>query len=138
VTPECQDREKRTIDMQTVVAQATKRPLGQSATWRDLEVHSQDIRKCHLQALFTADPDRGQRMMAEGAGVYLDYSKNRTAGQTIELLLELAEGSGLPAHIAMFRGEKINRTEDRAVLHVALHLRRLRKVAALEAQAVSP
>jgi glucose-6-phosphate isomerase len=56
----------------------------------------------------------------------------------MELLLELAEGSGLHAHIAMFRGEKINRTEDRAVLHVALHLRRLRKVAALEAQAVSP
>lgn len=72
------------------------------------------------------------------AAVYLDYSKNRTTGQTMERLLELAEGSGLHAHIAMFRGEKINRTEDRAVLHVVLHLRRLRKVAALEAQAVSP
>ena len=81
--------------MQTVVAPAAKRPLGQSATWRDLEVHSQDIRNRHLQALFTADPDRGQRMMAERAGVYLDYSKNRTTGQTMERLLELAEGSGL-------------------------------------------
>ena len=78
--------------MQTVVAQAAKRPLGQSATWRDLEVHSQDIRNRRLQALFTADPDRGQRMMAERAGVYLDYSKNRTTGQTMELLLELARG----------------------------------------------
>ena len=124
--------------MQTVVAPAAKRPLGQSATWRDLEVHSQDIRNRHLQALFTAAPDRGQRMMAERAGVYLAYSKNRTTGQTMERLLELAEGSGLHAHVAMFRGEKINRTEDRAVLHVALHFRRLRKVAALEAQAVSP
>jgi hypothetical protein len=61
------------------------------------------------------------------AAVYLDYSKNRTTGQTMERLLELAEGSGLHAHIAMFRGEKINRAEDRAVLHVALHLRRLRR-----------
>jgi hypothetical protein len=127
-----------TYDRCSLASAFSTSPLGQSATWRDLEVHSQDIRNRHLQALFTADPNRGQRMMAERAGVYLDYSKNRTTGQTMERLLELAEGSGLHARIAMFRGEKINRTEDRAVLHVVLHLRRLRKVAVLEAQTVSP
>ena len=85
------------------------------------------------------EPAAGQLLVhVKAAGVGNWDALVRTTGQTMERLLELAEGSGLHAHIAMFHGEKINRTEDPAVLHVALHLRRLRKVAALEAQGVSP
>jgi glucose-6-phosphate isomerase len=111
--------------MEMVVEPASKRPLGQSAAWRDLDVHSQEIRNQDLRALFADEPVRGQRMTAEGAGIYLDYSKNRITGQTMKLLFELAEESGLRARIdAMCRGEKINRTENRAVLHVALRMPR--------------
>jgi len=75
----------------------------------------------HLRNLFADDPGRGERMTTEAAGVYLDYSKNRINDKTLKLLIELAEQSGLRARIdAMFRGEKINATENRAVLHVAL------------------
>ena len=75
----------------------------------------------HLRTLFADDPARGERMTAEAAGVFLDYSKNRIDDDTLRLLVELAEQSGLRARIdAMFRGDKINVTEDRAVLHVAL------------------
>jgi glucose-6-phosphate isomerase len=117
------------MDMETVVEPASKRPRSQSAAWRDLEVHSQEIRNQHLRALFAADPDRGQRMAAEAVGVYLDYSKNRITAQTMKLLFELAEESGLRARIdAMFRGEKINRSENRAVLHVALRMPRGRSI----------
>src|SRR5207247_1119305 len=74
-----------------------------------------------LRQLFSEDPQRGERMVVEAAGLYLDYSKNRVTDETLKLLLQLAEESGLPARIdAMFRGEKINVTEKRAVLHVAL------------------
>jgi glucose-6-phosphate isomerase len=117
------------MDLETLVEPASKRPLSQSAAWRGLEVHSQEIRNQHLRALFAADPDRGQRMTAEAAGICLDYSKNRITGETMKLLFELAEESGLRARIdAMFRGEKINRTEDRAVLHVALRMPRGRSI----------
>jgi glucose-6-phosphate isomerase len=79
------------------------------------------MRGLHLRTLFADDPARGERMSAEAAGVYLDYSKNRVNDETLKLLTELAEQSGLRARIdAMFRGEKINVTENRAVLHVAL------------------
>ena len=89
--------------------------------WRALEAHHQVVRGLHLRKLFADDPRRGERMTAEGVGIFLDYSKNRVTDETLKILLQLAEESGLPARIdAMFRGEKINITEDRAVLHVAL------------------
>jgi glucose-6-phosphate isomerase len=99
----------------------TDRPLTQLPAWKELEVHSRKLRRQHLRKLFAADPERGTRMTAEAAGIYFDYSKNRITDETISLLVRLAEESGLRSHIdAMFRGEKINLTENRAVLHVAL------------------
>jgi len=89
--------------------------------WKALEAHYQDIRKMHLRDLFADDPKRGERFTAEAVGIYLDYSKNRITGETLQLFGQLAEECGLRARIdAMFRGDKINITEDRAVLHVAL------------------
>jgi glucose-6-phosphate isomerase len=89
--------------------------------WKALEAHNQQLRKIHLRRLFSDDPKRGERMTAEAVGIYLDYSKNRITDETLKLLLQLADECGLQARIdAMFRGEKINITEDRAVLHVAL------------------
>jgi glucose-6-phosphate isomerase len=94
---------------------------GKHAVWRALEDHQRAIEARHLRSLFADDPARGERMTAEAAGVFLDYSKNRIDDETIRLLVELAEQSGLRARIdAMFRGDKINVTEGRAVLHVAL------------------
>jgi glucose-6-phosphate isomerase len=89
--------------------------------WKALEAHHKQIRDLHLRALFAADPKRGERMTAEAVGLYLDYSKNRITDETLTLLLRLAEESGLRQRIdAMWKGEKINITEKRAVLHVAL------------------
>ncbi len=97
------------------------RSTSKHAVWRALEDHHVTMRGLHLRTLFADDPGRGERMTAEAAGVYLDYSKNRINDETLKLLIELAEQSGLRARIdAMFRGEKINVTENRAVLHVAL------------------
>jgi glucose-6-phosphate isomerase len=94
---------------------------GKHAVWRALEDHQRAMKARHLRTLFADDPARGERMTAEAAGVFLDYSKNRIDDETLRLLIELAEQSGLRARIdAMFRGDKINVTEDRAVLHVAL------------------
>ena len=91
------------------------------AAWQVLDRHHQAMRRVHLRTLFADDPGRGERMAEEAAGIYLDYSKNRIKDETLKLLTALAEESGLRARIdAMFRGEKINVTEDRAVLHVAL------------------
>ncbi|MEA2026371.1 MAG: glucose-6-phosphate isomerase, partial [Chloroflexota bacterium] len=96
-------------------------PLREREAWRALERHHAAIGNAHLRDLFAADPARGERMTAEGAGLFLDYSKNRLTDETIGLLVDLATESGLPAHReAMFRGEHINVTEDRAVLHTAL------------------
>jgi glucose-6-phosphate isomerase len=96
------------------------RPTRRSAQIA-LRAHYRDIRGLHLRELFADDPTRGERLTAEAEGIYLDYSKNRVTDETLKLLVELAERSGLRARIdAMFRGEKINVTEDRAVLHVAL------------------
>src|SRR5256712_12266085 len=89
--------------------------------WTALESHYEQIAPLHLRQLFSEDPQRGERMAVEAAGLYLDYSKNRVTDETLKLLLQLADESGLRGRIdAMFRGEKINVTENRAVLHVAL------------------
>jgi glucose-6-phosphate isomerase len=97
------------------------KPLTERQTWKVLEAHYQKVRELHLRQLFAEDPTRGERMTAEAVGLYLDYSKNRITDETLKLLVQLAEESGLRARIdAMFRGEKINVTEERAVLHVAL------------------
>jgi glucose-6-phosphate isomerase len=89
--------------------------------WIALAAHYQQVRDLHLRNLFTRDPTRGERLTAEAVGLFLDYSKNRITDDTLKLLLQLAEECGLRARIdAMFRGEKINITENRAVLHVAL------------------
>src|SRR5919109_1466032 len=101
----------------------TKRiaPLTERQAWKALEAHHKNVRELHLRQLFADDPTRGERMTAEAVGLYLDYSKNRVTDDTLTLLRQLAEESGLRAKIdAMFRGEKINVTENRAVLHVAL------------------
>ena len=94
---------------------------SRQGAWRALEDHYGTMRGRHLRDLFAGDPTRGERMTAEAAGVFLDYSKNRIDDETVSLLVQLAEQSGLRERIdAMFRGEKINVTENRAVLHVAL------------------
>jgi glucose-6-phosphate isomerase len=96
-------------------------PLTQRPAWKALEAHYQQVRDVHLRTLFAQNPHRGERLTAEAVGVYLDYSKNRVTEETLRLLVDLAEESGLQARIdAMFQGEKINVTEHRAVLHVAL------------------
>ncbi|MGZ8427153.1 MAG: glucose-6-phosphate isomerase [Candidatus Binatia bacterium] len=96
-------------------------PLSHRPAWNDLVAHYQKVRDLHLRKLFADDAKRGERMTAEAVGLCLDYSKNRITDETLQLLLRLADESGLRAGIdAMFRGEKINITENRAVLHVAL------------------
>ena len=100
---------------------ATIKPLKQRKSWKALASHHKKISKTHLRVLFAKDPKRGERLTLEAAGLFLDYSKNRVTDQTLKLLFELAGESGLRARIdAMFGGEKINLTENRAVLHVAL------------------
>ncbi|MGO9484909.1 MAG: glucose-6-phosphate isomerase [Rhodomicrobium sp.] len=96
-------------------------PAGKAAAWKALEDHQRKMRDVALRDLFAGDPERGLRLTAEAAGIFLDYSKNRVSDETLTLLLDLAEQSGLRARIdGMFRGEKINKTENRAALHVAL------------------
>jgi glucose-6-phosphate isomerase len=96
-------------------------PLAARAAWKALTAHHAKVKDLHLKKLFADDPGRGERLTVEAAGLYCDYSKNRVTDETIRLLLQLAEEAGLRERIdAMFRGEKINVTEDRAVLHVAL------------------
>jgi glucose-6-phosphate isomerase len=96
-------------------------PLTKRNTWKALKAHHKKIRNRHLRKLFADDPDRGERMTARGAGLFLDYSKNRITDETVTLLLKLAKESGLGGRIeAMFRGDRINATENRSVLHVAL------------------
>ena len=104
-----------TVELQTAA------PLKQRKAWKALEAHFAQVKDTPLRTLFAGDAGRGERLTAEGAGLFLDYSKNRVTDETLKLLVELAEESGLRARIdAMFRGEKINITEKRAVLHVAL------------------
>ncbi|CAN5812495.1 glucose-6-phosphate isomerase [soil metagenome] len=100
-------------------------PLTRRPAWRALLAHHEQIGERHLRDLFAADPGRGERLAVEGAGFYLDYSKHRITDETMRLLLQLAEESGLRERIdAMFRGDHINVSEDRAVLHVALRMPR--------------
>src|SRR5215470_8500814 len=100
---------------------APNEPITERPAWKALEAHYHKLRGLHLRKLFADDATRGERMTAEAAGLFLDYSKNRITHDTITLLIELADQSGLPSRIeAMFRGDKINVTEKRAVLHVAL------------------
>jgi glucose-6-phosphate isomerase len=95
--------------------------LTQRKAWKALQTHHAKVKELHLRQLFGEDPQRGERMTAEAVGLFLDYSKNRITDETLKLLLQLAEESGLRDRIdAMFRGDKINITENRAVLHVAL------------------
>jgi glucose-6-phosphate isomerase len=96
-------------------------PITSRPAWRELEAHHAALAKVHLRQLFADDAKRGERLCLEAAGIFLDYSKNRITDETLRLLLRLAEQSGLRARIdAMFRGDKINTTENRAALHVAL------------------
>jgi glucose-6-phosphate isomerase len=98
-------------------------PLPERKSWQALKRHYDDIAGQHLRDLFAGDPGRGERLTAEAAGLYLDYSKNRVTDETMRLLVALAEESGVPERRdAMFRGEHINVSEDRAVLHVALRM----------------
>jgi len=107
----------------------TSTTLRQRPAWKALEAHYQKVRDLHLRQLFADDPRRGERLTAEAAGLYLDYSKNRVTDETLALLLRLAEESGLRARIdAMFRGDKINVTERRPVLHVALRAPRAESI----------
>jgi glucose-6-phosphate isomerase len=100
---------------------STIKPLAERQAWNALAAHYQSVRELHLRQLFADDPTRGERLTAEAVGLYLDYSKNRITDETLKLLLQLAEESGLRERIdAMFRGDRINITENRAVLHVAL------------------
>ena len=100
-------------------------PLTERKAWQELKRQHAELAGRHLRELFAADPGRGERLTAEAAGLYLDYSKNRVTDETMRLLVELAAESGVAERRdAMFRGEHINVSEDRAVLHVALRMPR--------------
>jgi glucose-6-phosphate isomerase len=104
-------------------------PLRDREAWKALEAHFASVQDVHLRDLFAADPARGERLAAEGAGIYLDYSKNRVTDETLALLRQLADESGLAERTdAMFRGDRINTTENRSVLHVALRMPRERSL----------
>ena len=107
----------------------TVTPLREQPSWKALEAHFGEIRDAQLSDLFAADPDRGERLAAGGAGLYLDYSKNRINDETIGLLTALTDECGMPARReAMFRGDRINVSENRSVLHVALRMPRDRSL----------
>jgi glucose-6-phosphate isomerase len=109
---------------------SSKKSLGRNRAWKALKTHFKEMQDVHLRQLFAADPQRGEKMGVEALGIYLDYSKNRITEETIRLLLGLAEASDLRGRIAaMFNGEKINITENRAVLHVALRAPREASIA---------
>src|SRR3989454_6954490 len=112
-----------------VVAYWAPHPVIERPAWKTLVAHHEKVRELHLRRLFADDPGRGERLTAEAVGVFLDYSKNRITDETLTLLLQLAEQSGLRARIdAMFQGDKINVSEKRAVLHVALRAPRGAKI----------
>jgi glucose-6-phosphate isomerase len=111
------------------VAAPTPPQLRELPAWGALERHHGEIRDAHLRQLFAEDPDRGEGLIAEGAGLYLDYSKNRVTNETLRLLVRLAQEAGMPERReAMFRGERINVSENRPVLHVALRMPRERSL----------
>jgi glucose-6-phosphate isomerase len=109
------------MKMATHAEAVSKRPAVKRQAWKDLGAHYKKVQELHLRDLFADDPKRGERLTVEALGLFLDYSKNRLTGETLNLLIRLAEESGLRERIdAMLRGEKINVTEKRAVLHTAL------------------
>src|SRR5258708_9016808 len=100
---------------------STNRSLRNYPAWKALEAHHSKVRELHLRELFAEDPKRGERLVLEAAGLYLDYSKNRVTDETLKLLLQLAEEGGLRARIdAMFSAEKINITQNPPLLHFRL------------------
>jgi glucose-6-phosphate isomerase len=110
-------------------ADPTPVPLNQRPEWKALQAHAEAIQGKQLRELFGEDANRGERLTAEADGIFLDYSKNRVTDETLKLLVALANGAGLRAKIdAMFRGDKINITENRAVLHVALRAPKSEKI----------
>jgi glucose-6-phosphate isomerase len=113
-----------------MTSELTKIPtLRELSAWKALKAHQAQIENLHLRDLFGEDPARGERLTAEGAGIFLDYSKNRITDETVRLLLALAEECHLPARMrAMYSGEHINISENRAVLHIALRLPREAKL----------
>jgi glucose-6-phosphate isomerase len=118
---------------------APAQTLTQRPSWKALQAHHEKIRASHLRQLFADDPKRGEKFTLEAVGLFLDYSKNRITGETLKLLLQLAEESGLRRRIdAMFHGEKINVTENRAVLHVALRAPKTEKIVVDGEDAVPP
>ncbi|NCT68396.1 MAG: glucose-6-phosphate isomerase [Rhodanobacteraceae bacterium] len=107
--------------MRSTIPLTTADVLADNAAWRALEQHRAQVGEVHLRELFAADPARGERLVAEAAGLYLDYSKQRVSDETLRLLRELAQARDLHGRIeAMFRGEHVNATENRAALHTAL------------------
>jgi glucose-6-phosphate isomerase len=112
--------------------------LAERLAWKALKAHFLEVRKLHIRDLFIDDPTRGKRMTLETAGLYLDYSKNRITDETLARLIQLAVESGLQTRIdAMFRGEKINATENRAVLHIALRVPRNASIT-VDGESVAP
>src|SRR6266478_4139589 len=119
--PQGSARKKELRKMEAIEERAETRSAIGSPAWKALESHYKKARKLHLRKLFADDPTRGERLTASAVGIELDYSKNRITDQTLQLLLQLAQDAGLQDRIdAMFSGAKINITENRAVLHVAL------------------
>ena len=110
-----------TMEIAVRVGATANDPAFASQAWSELGAHYKKTKELHLRQLFAGDPERGERLSAEAVGLYLDYSKNRITDETLRLLIRLAYASGLQERIdAMFRGDKINLTEKRAVLHTAL------------------
>src|SRR4051794_34309797 len=106
-----------------------QQPLRERAAFKKLQAHFEQVKGRHLRDLFREDADRGKRLTAEAVGLYFDYSKHRVIDETLRLLIDLARESGLESRrAAMFAGQHINSTEDRAVLHVALRAPRGQKL----------
>src|SRR5579862_7845118 len=104
-------------------------PLTELPAWKALEQHAGAMKNVHLRQLFAEHPERSSQLALEAEGIYLDYSKNRITAETVKLLLDLAAQSGLRGRIdAMFRGDRINLTENRSVLHVALRAPKDQKI----------
>src|SRR5436309_947871 len=119
--PHCQRRRPADCGAELDAISMPSTLLRELPSWKALEAHFQQVRDVSLRQLFADDARRGERLALEAEGIYLDYSKNRVTDRTLTLLARLAEEAGLRERIAaMFRGEKINVTEKRAVLHVAL------------------
>ena len=125
-------------ESQVHMANAAAQPqLTESTAWRTLAAHHASLSQVHLRQLFADDPGRGERLVAEAAGLYLDYSKNRITDETLRLLVQLAEERGVHQRIgAMWNGEKINVTESRAVLHVALRAPRSERIEVYDSNVV--